>query len=245
MARTQGHGNPPWTRDETILALDLYFRCDGIVPSPSDGRITELSGFLRRMPLHSPDQRRETFRNVASIGFKLQNLRRVATGHGLGNVSTTDRDVWDELGSSPAEVNRLASLIRRGVEQLAPSEVADTVSEDEEFFEGRLLTRIHKERERDRRIRRRVIASRMKGGILECEICGLSSTSFATAFRESVFEVHHIVPVAQLEGRITRLRDVALLCANCHKLTPRAIAQEQRWLSLEEARDVIGCISLP
>lgn len=31
MARTQGHGNPNWTRDETILALDLYLELNGDV----------------------------------------------------------------------------------------------------------------------------------------------------------------------------------------------------------------------
>jgi len=31
MAVTHGHGNPKWTRDETILALDLYFDCKGHV----------------------------------------------------------------------------------------------------------------------------------------------------------------------------------------------------------------------
>ena len=34
MAVTQGHGNPNWTRDETILALDLFLQLDGNVPSP-------------------------------------------------------------------------------------------------------------------------------------------------------------------------------------------------------------------
>jgi hypothetical protein len=29
MAVTQGHGNPNWTRDETILALDLYLKSSG------------------------------------------------------------------------------------------------------------------------------------------------------------------------------------------------------------------------
>ncbi len=52
MARTSGHGNPKWNRDETILALDLYFDCEGAIPSHLDQRIVELSNFLRRLPYH-------------------------------------------------------------------------------------------------------------------------------------------------------------------------------------------------
>ncbi len=33
MAVTQGHGNPHWTRDETLLAVALYLAVDGKVPS--------------------------------------------------------------------------------------------------------------------------------------------------------------------------------------------------------------------
>src|SRR2546428_7519523 len=102
MARTQGHGNPNWTRDETILALDLYLDLRGQIPSEDDNRVRELSALLRRYPYHAVAARRESFRNPAGVAFKLQNLRQVATGKGLANVSDTDRLVWGELGNDPA-----------------------------------------------------------------------------------------------------------------------------------------------
>jgi 5-methylcytosine-specific restriction protein A len=34
---------------------------------------------------------------------------------------------------------------------------------------------------------------------------------------------------------------MALLCANCHRMVHRAIAQEKRWLSIEEAAvEILG-----
>ena len=84
MARTQGHGNPDWTRDETILALALYFDCGENVPSKSDPRVQQLSALLRGLPYHAEAARKETFRNPDGVGFKLHNLRSVATGKGLG-----------------------------------------------------------------------------------------------------------------------------------------------------------------
>jgi 5-methylcytosine-specific restriction protein A len=62
-------------------------------------------------------------------------------------------------------------------------------------------------------------------------------------FDEAAFEAHHLLPLALLaEGRKTKLEDVALLCANCHRLIHRAIATEGRWLTLDEARAVLACV---
>src|SRR5262245_1062151 len=93
MAVTHGHGHPNWTRDETILALDLYFDCKGRIPSGSDDRVQALSELLRAFPYHSRAARKESFRNADGVAFKLQNLRQVNTGKGLGNFSKMDRAV--------------------------------------------------------------------------------------------------------------------------------------------------------
>ena len=116
MAVTHGHGNPDWTRDEVVLALDLYFGCNGSIPSKSDARVVALSKLLRVFPYHANAARRESFRNPDGVVFKLQNLRQVATGKGLGNVSRTDREVWGELGNNQRRVRELATLIRVGIE---------------------------------------------------------------------------------------------------------------------------------
>ena len=58
MAVTKGHGNPKWTRDETILALDLYFDSDGQIPSSNSAEVIELSNLLRSLPYHSEAARK-------------------------------------------------------------------------------------------------------------------------------------------------------------------------------------------
>ncbi|MBB5060889.1 hypothetical protein HDF16_005625 [Granulicella aggregans] len=73
MARTHGHGNPDWTRDETILALALYLETGEAVPSKKDPRVQRLSSTLRALPYHAEAARRETFRNPDGVAFKLQN----------------------------------------------------------------------------------------------------------------------------------------------------------------------------
>lgn len=237
MARTHGHGNPNWTRDETILALDLYFDLNGKIPSGADERVKALSEVLRRFPYHAEASRKESFRNPDGVAFKLQNLRQLATGKGLGNVSETDRAVWLEFGLSPVETKLLANLIRAGV---TASEASKSVREDVEFFEGRVVTELHTRREREPKLRERLLFSRSASGELFCEMCGEPPRSVNSVFQDAHFEAHHIVPLSSTGARTTRLSDLALLCANCHRLLHRAIAIERRWLTVSEGKAICG-----
>jgi 5-methylcytosine-specific restriction protein A len=65
--------NPNWTRDEIILALDLYFELNGKNEDPTNKKIVELSSILNK--LSGLEYRSTTFRNPDSVAMKLQNLR--------------------------------------------------------------------------------------------------------------------------------------------------------------------------
>ena len=240
MAVTHGHGNPNWTRDETILALDLYFRCNGKIPSSADIRVRELSTLLRKLPYDGATHRNETFRNPDGVAFKLQNLHKVATGKGLGNVSKTDRIVWAELGMRRNEVAQLAELIRRSLDAGELRDDTGDSEEEEEFFEGRLLTTFHKKKERNRNIRRKLLTSRLKRGSLACDMCGHKPNSGNIKFEDAPFEAHHLLPMSMAMERKIQLKDMALLCANCHRLLHRAIVLNGRWLTIDEARRMVG-----
>ena len=242
MAVTHGHGNPKWTRDETIIALDLYFDSAGTIPSSSDERVIEVSRLLRALPYHDQAARKASFRNPDGVSFKLQNLRQVATGKGLGNVSKMDRFVWEELGDQPNEVKRLADLIKAGIEIAASED--DSHGDEFEFAEGRTVTEAHKRRERNPNLRKTLISKKRKTGRLACEICGGIEPDGPLG--ESMFEAHHIVPLAAAgEERKTKLKDLALLCANCHRMLHRAISTEKRWIAIPEARNLLPIQNKP
>lgn len=190
MAKTTGHGNPNWTRDETLLALELYFETVEQIPSPNDARVVALSDELRRLPIHSGTDKKDNFRNPDGVAFKLQNLRQVATGKGLGNTSQVDKDVWAEFGNAPESVAQLATLIRR--ELLGGTAIISDVEDDLEFTEGRVITRAHKVRERSRSLRKRVLTSRSQSGPLCCDVCSTHGSFSSNALNEALFEVHHV-----------------------------------------------------
>jgi len=233
MAVTKGHGNPNWTRDEVILALDLYHSCNGQIPGANDDRVCELSAILRAFPHHSDAARKESFRNPAGVAFKLQNLHSVATGTGLKNTSKIDHNVWKELGDNPTLTRELGNLIRQSVI------IIDSLpqSEDEvEFAEGKSATKVHIRRERSRTLRANLISRRLEKGELCCDLCDFNGSNVNPKLRDSIFECHHLIPLSIVGETKTRIQDVALLCANCHRLLHRIIAIRKQWLSIEEAK---------
>jgi 5-methylcytosine-specific restriction enzyme A len=234
MAVTHGHGNPAWTFDEVLLALELYLECDGTIPGPNDERVVALSKLLRALPYHSELSRKKSFRNPAGVAFKLQNLRQVMTGHGLGNVSKMDMHVVHEFGTNPQQTKGLAHLIRTGIE--AHGEIDYKLDEDIVFYEGRVITEVHKKRERHPSLRKKVLKNARQNVGIRCEVCGLESNN---SFSETMFEVHHVIPLAISDSFETKLKDLAILCANCHRLVHKGIAEKGKWLSIDEASALI------
>lgn len=233
MAVTQGHGNPKWTRDETILALDLYLASGEQMPSPRSSEVIALSAVLRSMPFHTEAAKKPSFRNPDGVAFKLQNIRQVATGKGLGNVSRMDRAIWAEFGNDRAGVARLAKAIREGI----ASEAVLLPVSDDEFSEGKLLTIIHYRRERDPKLRRRLLETRRAGG-LSCDACGFGRPELPNDLQEALFEAHHTLPLASGE-RITRLPDLALLCACCHRVVHKLMILRKRSVPIDELSAIV------
>jgi len=67
--------SPPWTRDETILALDLYYRMGRRVPNPGDLPVIQVSRYLNQLPIHDLSVRASNFRNPSGVVLKIANLR--------------------------------------------------------------------------------------------------------------------------------------------------------------------------
>jgi 5-methylcytosine-specific restriction enzyme A len=220
MPVTEGQGNPVYTKEETILALDLLFRCDSRVPNTKDPRVVEVSHWLRTMPIHPVAIRNARFRNAHGVVMKMQNLLACGVEGGLRS-SKMDRRVWEEHSSEPAIVRRIAQSIIDGATFLTSTKgTIEGGDNSEVFLEGAVLTKLHKRRERSRGYRSKVLKrERSAKGVVVCQCCGTAGPhSLDAKLRESMFDVHHLLPLSQTKMTKTRLRDLALLCGNCHKL---------------------------
>ena len=111
--------------------------------------------------------------------------------------------------------------------------------EAEEIFgrEGRLLLRLHVYRERDRTFVRRVRKHyrSLGGGRLVCHACGSVPIDVYGPAGESCMEAHHKVPIEQLQpDSVTVVRDMAMLCASCH----RVVHSEKPCLTVEKVNEL-------
>jgi len=108
---------PDWTRDETILALQLYQK-HWPISGEADDRVKELSAFLRNnQPAYSKDDPK--FRNPAGVYRKLTNLLSVdptKQSAGSPHASEMDRAVFAEFGGTPDKVDAAADRIRKQLE---------------------------------------------------------------------------------------------------------------------------------
>jgi len=70
--------NPPWIRDELILALDLYLKCRQSLPGPKSASVIELSHLLNQMgAMLQRTKDSSTYRNPNGVSMKLMNFRRL------------------------------------------------------------------------------------------------------------------------------------------------------------------------
>ena len=72
----QLHGrNPPWSRDELILALDLYLRYRDSPPDKKSSEVEELSDTLNQLAQKTGLAGDQHFRNANGVYMKLMNFR--------------------------------------------------------------------------------------------------------------------------------------------------------------------------
>lgn len=237
MAVTKGHGNPNWTREEVILALDLYNVLNGSIPGPNDERVIALSEELRSLPYHREASKVASFRNPAGVAFKLQNIRQVASGQGLPHTARADREVWSDFGGDKAATAAAAARIRSGMHIAQVDEPPD---EDFEFAEGRAVTEAHKRIERNKSVRKKLLKTKREAGMLQCELCACTGEHLDISVRESIFEAHHTKPISETGEVKTKLSDMALLCANCHRLVHRLMSMHKGWIGIEAAKRVLA-----
>lgn len=231
----RGVRNPPWTRDELILALDLYLRRGHLHP-PSE-EVKELSRLLNELPLqpNRPDASR--FRNPNGVAMKLANFAALDPsydGVGLRAGGRGDAEVWDEFATRPEQVRQLAEQIRRGHKQTA-AEAIDSEEDEAAFPEGRIIYRLHRSRERNRDlVKRRKAQALKKTGTLCCEVCGFDFSKVYGELGVGFIECHHTKPLSEVGETNTTPDELALVCSNCHRMLHR----RRPWLGLDELREL-------
>lgn len=223
--------NPKWHRDEIILALDLYFQPDRGTIEARNPNIIQLSADLNQLPIFSSRPDAERFRNPNGVGLKLSNFLAIDpqySGKGMQAYSKLDKEVFEEFANDRQRLHTIAHQIKEVIrnEPLRQSLVQienDESVEQDAVQEGQVLYRLHKYRERNAAI----VASKKKAvmratGTLACEACAFDFFRTYGDIGYGFIECHHTQPLAYYPAAApTKLDDLAVVCANCHRMLHR------------------------
>jgi 5-methylcytosine-specific restriction protein A len=233
--------NPNWTREETILVLDLIVESGMKAPSKTSDKVKELSTFLQAFAVHPLTARNAKFRDADGVYMKMHNLLSCDLRSGKKGLKTSkmDRAVWAEFIDGGKSTQAEAKRIRANVTALKSLESLEEADDDEEVTEGSMSEKVHRRRDRARGLRPKVLTRHRKanGGKLHCDCCSAKERKRLGAVAEAEFEAHHKVPLASDAGKTkTKVSDLVVLCANCHRLIHALMRHRKAHVTIAELR---------
>jgi 5-methylcytosine-specific restriction protein A len=172
--------------------------------------------------------------------MKLMNFHHFNPNHpgeGLSRGSKQDEEVFLEFQNDLDNLNNISNLIIKHLESDEPIEVPDLDDDEFESQEGKLLTKVHRSRERNRTIIKKKKDKVLKEtGRLQCEGCGFDFSETYGKHGQGFIECHHLKPVSEIvSGEKTKLNDLSLVCSNCHRM----IHHQKPWLSIEQLKSIL------
>ncbi|UJV43210.1 HNH endonuclease [Streptomyces sp. AMCC400023] len=217
-----------WTRDELLLACALVVENGWRELRPADKRVQNLSKILRKLPLHEGAAADPKFRSPGSVSRKTGDIVTARAGyHGVTTKGgQLTREVVAHFTERTDEMLASAQALHVGV--TSPKTVRIPAQEDELSWarEGQLLRRWALYRERNKPLRDRKIQTALEEGSLRCEVCSFDFTAAYGELGDGYIEVHHRLPLHISGVTETQIADLALLCANCHRMCHRSFRGE-------------------
>jgi hypothetical protein len=108
--------------------------------------------------------------------------------------------------------------------------------DEEAFVEGREVLILHRSKERNAKVvRMKKQATLSTTGCLQCEACAFDFQKTYGTLGAGFAECHHRTPLRELtEQTRTKLSDLAIVCANCHRMLHR-----RRDLTVELLKEIV------
>jgi 5-methylcytosine-specific restriction enzyme A len=235
--------SPNWHRDEIILALDLYFSLEPKEMDSNNEQVIALSRFLNKLPIYSRINTSNKFRNPNGVSLKLNNFKAIDpdyTGKGMNRYSKLDKEVFFEFREHKQILKSISNKIKNAVsdEAILSKLYSSQNNEGCDVKEGQIIFRLHKLRERNQKIVRiKKDHYFKKNNKLDCEICGFDFYDKYGELGIGFIEVHHRIPLADLYSEMrVELKDLALVCSNCHRILHRGKMDN---ISVQKLKDYI------
>ena len=201
-----------WTRDEVILALDLFFSSHKKVFPVDSPEVIKLSKLLNELPIIPREDKTDDFRNTSGIHFQLSQFDSYLKGRVL-KVGKIFVQVYEEYIHDLSELHKIASAIRNSKNILNTIPFGDKV-EGLGFKEGALLFHLHRYFEADYKLR--LLGKFIKDN---CTICKLDFTQAYHGSKDDFYELHLIKPPKDYTDDYSySCSDYIVVCPSCHKV---------------------------
>lgn len=220
--------NVSFTKDEAILALDVLLSSNQERLKPDCKEILELSNLLNELPIIPKEQRSEIFRNCSGICHQLNSFR-ISSSKGVKdqNVGTVFYLVAEEYAGRVDELHKVATAIRLNRDYFGKIQFGNEV-ETCGFPEGALLSHLH--RMMEARDGKKVEISE------RCEICHLNLKEVYKPIKDSLMQVHLLVPITELDGeKKYGTNDFITVCPTCHEVLHRY----RPWVCKKDCRNIL------
>jgi hypothetical protein len=131
---------------------------------------------------------------------------------------------------TPDQASRLEEVWGGLVTKLNESFETSAIEGDKKLYS-------HRKRERSRFLVGKKLEQARRAGAIRCEVCQITEAGvYPQPFAARIFEVHHLMPLAQVETpTMTTLDDLAVVCANCHRAIHATAQVEENFLALKRS----------
>lgn len=200
---------------------------------------------MNSLPIFIDKPDMATFRNPNGVSLKLSNFLSLDSsykGKGMDRRSELDKIVFNEFKDNRRQLHEIASEIKKVIGDEGLKTQLYYVEEDEQtsqdsVSEGQVLYKLHKVRERDKKIvRQKKEQALSRFGRLACESCVFVFAEYYGAIGGNYIECHHRTPLSDFKvATKTTLDDLALVCSNCHRMLHKNIDT----LTIDELKTMI------
>lgn len=258
------HENEAWTCDESTKEGDLIFLYLNSKGRPVRGYPKSTFRYLMQAKSdaydgeHYPGWRENgwkwacesrvlytfmnpvTFRDLKIRNLEFEKWEAYKRRNFQGRSFKIPEDIWIKLdyiaSEKDPEYPGYQNLIGRPhsvIESVVDADL-DSISAEEELFEGRRVQRYTNHYERNPRLRSKAIE--LHG--FRCMVCGFDFEETYGEHGSNFIEVHHLNPVSSLEDetRVDPETEMTVVCSNCHRMIHR---KKDDVLSLEDLRRLI------
>jgi predicted HNH restriction endonuclease len=225
----QLHSN--WEPIEYLIALNIWFENHKKI---SDKKIIlKVLKQLNHLSVYCSSYKELIPKDLSLVSKLIYDIENISKNNKI-DVSSKLKHLFKICENDQSSLNNFMKMLRKEISL----NICDTSTKvDNFFYEGNKEVSLHLHTERNPNLvkakKRQFIANNKS---LFCEACNFNFEDYYGSHGANYAQAHHLKPLSELkEKTLINLRDLVLLCSNCHSM----IHRYRPWLTIEQLKQII------